>query len=446
MTIRETGIDQPRSAATENVQGVLDAAMNAEVTAEAIARAAGHESECRRGAHETGRDLVQGAVASDRDHQLAAVREGLHGQLRGMARVGGERDVGPLPGGKGLHAGDYAGGVAGVGIDDEAGLHAGRARPRAGRRASAERFFASRGDAKPSWVRTMKPKLHVLTGCTAVGKTEWALRWAEARGAEIVSCDSLLFYRGLDIGTAKPTAAERTRVPHHLVDICEVGERMDITHYVAKARAAVEEIQARGRPVLVVGGSGFYLKSFFSPVADEVAVPAPLREEVAQLSLEAALDRLRALNPAGLGALDTANPRRVSRALERCLRLRPDDGGSGGGICPAARAVCGVGGRADADRASAGGTGAADRGARQGDAARRAGGRGEAVRGGRLAGQPQRGAGDWLPGGDRIYRRPLAGVEARRGDCPEHARAGEEAAHLVPHPACRRTGKCRWRG
>jgi tRNA dimethylallyltransferase len=57
--------------------------------------------------------------------------------------------------------------------------------------------------------------LHVLTGPTAVGKTEWALRWAEAQGAEIVSCDSLLFYRGMDVGTAKPTAGERSRVPHH---------------------------------------------------------------------------------------------------------------------------------------------------------------------------------------------------------------------------------------
>lgn len=165
----------------------------------------------------------------------------------------------------------------------------------------------------------MKPVIHVLTGCTATGKTEWALRWAEARGAEIVSCDSLLFYRGLDIGTAKPTPAERARVPHHLIDICTVSERMDITLYVAKAQAAVREIAARGRAVLVVGGSGFYLKSFFAPVADDVAVPAGVRAEVAALSLEAALARLRALNPAGVGSLDVANPRRVARALERCL-------------------------------------------------------------------------------------------------------------------------------
>jgi tRNA dimethylallyltransferase len=165
----------------------------------------------------------------------------------------------------------------------------------------------------------MKPTLHVLTGCTATGKTEWALRWAEARGAEIVSCDSLLFYRGMDIGTAKPTAAEQARVPHHLIDILTVTDRMDVTQYVARARAAVAEIRGRGREVLVVGGSGFYLKSFFSPVADDVAVPAALRQDVAGLTREAAVARLQALNPGGLGALDPANPRRVSRALERCL-------------------------------------------------------------------------------------------------------------------------------
>ena len=163
----------------------------------------------------------------------------------------------------------------------------------------------------------MKSVLHVLTGPTAVGKTEWALRWAEANGAEIVSCDSLLFYRGMDLGTAKPTAAERTRVPHHLIDIRNVTEAMDITHYVALARRAVEEIAARGRALLVTGGSGFYLKSFFAPVADNVEISPTLRAEVARLALPEAVEKLRALNPAGLGALDTDNPRRVARALER---------------------------------------------------------------------------------------------------------------------------------
>lgn len=168
----------------------------------------------------------------------------------------------------------------------------------------------------------MKGTIHVLTGPTAVGKTELALRWAEANDAEIVSCDALLFYRGMDIGTAKPTAAERARVPHHLIDVRDIETGMDVTEYVAEARAAVADITARGRRVLVAGGSGFYLKSFFAPVADGVAVDAALRAEVNERLEHDGLARLvaelRALNPGGLGELDVANPRRVTRALERC--------------------------------------------------------------------------------------------------------------------------------
>jgi len=161
--------------------------------------------------------------------------------------------------------------------------------------------------------------LHLLTGPTAVGKTEWALRWAEAHGAEILSCDSLLFYRGMDLGTAKPTPAERARVPHHLIDVCAPGEPMDIGRYVAAARAVVDDLARRGRAILVCGGSGFYLRAFLGPVVDAVEVSPELRAEVAALTPAAARARLRELNPGGLAGLDEANPRRVTRALERCL-------------------------------------------------------------------------------------------------------------------------------
>lgn len=167
------------------------------------------------------------------------------------------------------------------------------------------------------------PTLHLLTGCTAVGKTAWALDWAEAHGAEIISCDSLLFYRGMDLGTAKPSAAERARVPHHLIDICAVTEPMNVARYVVLARRAAGDIAARGRQVLVVGGSGFYLKAFLAPVADEQETPPEVRGRVAEIQaaggLPALVSELRRLNPDGLGRLDLANPRRVVRALERCL-------------------------------------------------------------------------------------------------------------------------------
>jgi tRNA dimethylallyltransferase len=169
------------------------------------------------------------------------------------------------------------------------------------------------------FVSQIHRRIHVLTGPTAVGKTEWALRWAERHNAEIVSCDSLLFYRGLDIGTAKPTREELGRVPHHLIDICGVSERMDIAEYVRRARLAVTEIHGRGRAVLVVGGSGFYLHAFFGPVTDAVEVSPELRSKVAQWSLADTVAELHRLNPAGLGGLDVENPRRVQRALERCL-------------------------------------------------------------------------------------------------------------------------------
>lgn len=161
--------------------------------------------------------------------------------------------------------------------------------------------------------------LRALTGCTGVGKTELALEWAEAAGAEIISCDSLLFYRGMDIGTAKPSREDRARVTHHLIDVCDVTERMDITRFISQARLALDDITRRGRQALLVGGSGFYLKAFFSPVADEIEVDPEIRKQVGELSSESALEKLRELNPRGLGTLDVANPRRVTRALERCL-------------------------------------------------------------------------------------------------------------------------------
>lgn len=164
--------------------------------------------------------------------------------------------------------------------------------------------------------------LYVLTGPTASGKTEWALRWAEAFGAEIISCDSLLFYRGMDIGTAKPTREELARVRHHLIDICGVSEGINVVDYVRRATAAANEIAARKHRVLVAGGSGFYLGCFFGAVGDEIAVPPDLRSELESRLLKEGLPPLVAelerLNPTGLGALDTGNPRRVLRALERC--------------------------------------------------------------------------------------------------------------------------------
>lgn len=169
----------------------------------------------------------------------------------------------------------------------------------------------------------MPQKIYIITGTTAVGKTQFALDFAKQADAEIVSCDASLFYRGMDIGTAKPNAAEQAYVPHHMLDLCPVDQPYSIVAYVADARAVIDAIFQRGRSVVVTGGSGFYLKSFLYPTTDAVTVSDELRQQVAKYFAEEGLSgllrRLEACNPESLGPLDRCNPRRVLRALERCI-------------------------------------------------------------------------------------------------------------------------------
>jgi tRNA dimethylallyltransferase len=165
--------------------------------------------------------------------------------------------------------------------------------------------------------------LHIITGATAVGKTNYALDYCEALNGEIISCDASLFYRGMDIGTAKPTKEELAKVPHHCIDMNPVNQSFDITQFDVLARKTVEDILSRGKSVVITGGSGFYLKSFFEPVVDTIEVSDAVRAESESLFVEQGLggllDRLNIISPEGLGNLDTLNPRRVQRALERCL-------------------------------------------------------------------------------------------------------------------------------
>jgi tRNA dimethylallyltransferase len=165
--------------------------------------------------------------------------------------------------------------------------------------------------------------LHIITGATAVGKTNYALDYCESLNGEIISCDASLFYRGMDIGTAKPTKEELAKVPHHCIDMNPVNQSFDITQFDVLARKTVEDILSRGKSVVITGGSGFYLKSFFEPVVDTIEVSDAVRAESESLFVEQGLsgllDRLNVISPEGLGNLDTLNPRRVQRALERCL-------------------------------------------------------------------------------------------------------------------------------
>lgn len=168
-----------------------------------------------------------------------------------------------------------------------------------------------------------RPTLRLLTGPTAVGKTERALRWAEANDGEILSCDSVCVYRGLDVGSAKPTAEDRARVPHHGIDLAAPSERYSVAAYVAHAREAVDSATRRGKPLLVTGGSGFYLAAFFGPVADTLEIPTAARNEARALMAEgpeAMRRRLTELEGRALPDwLDADNPIRLAKALERRL-------------------------------------------------------------------------------------------------------------------------------
>ena len=165
--------------------------------------------------------------------------------------------------------------------------------------------------------------IYLITGPSGVGKTDIALSWAEANRAEIISCDSLLVYRGMDIGTAKPVISEIERVPHHCIDLVPVRRQFSIGEYIRTARKAVEEISRRGKKILVAGGSGFYLKSFFAPVVDDIEISTSLIQKTNDLYEEEGLEglcrELKKIDPEGAEGIDLRNARRVINALRRCL-------------------------------------------------------------------------------------------------------------------------------
>ena len=164
------------------------------------------------------------------------------------------------------------------------------------------------------------PLLIAVVGPTAAGKSALALRLARAEGAEIVSCDSLQVYRGLDIGSAKPTADERRRVPHHLVDVVDPDQPFSAADYARLGRAALGAIRGRGALALVVGGTGLYLRAllhglFEGPSRDQ-AVRARL-EAMAERHGEARLHRwLARVDPHAAARIAPADRVRVVRALE----------------------------------------------------------------------------------------------------------------------------------
>lgn len=166
--------------------------------------------------------------------------------------------------------------------------------------------------------------LLVIVGPTAAGKTALSIELAEALGGEILSADSRQIYRGMDIGTAKATAAERARVPHHLLDIVNPDQVLTLAEYQALAYRTIDEIAAAGHLPMLVGGTGQYVAAVLQgwripEVAPQEALRRELEAVVAEAGPEALHERLSRLDPVAASRIDHRNVRRVIRALEVCL-------------------------------------------------------------------------------------------------------------------------------
>jgi tRNA dimethylallyltransferase len=159
------------------------------------------------------------------------------------------------------------------------------------------------------------PSHLAIVGPTASGKSALALEVACAFGdVELVSVDSMQVYRGLDIGTAKPSPAERARVPHHLIDVAEPTEEWSVARFQQEARAAVADIEARGKRALLVGGTGLYVQAVIDPLTfppEDRAVREQILARTDDLYAE-----LQRVDPDAAAAIETGNTRRIARALE----------------------------------------------------------------------------------------------------------------------------------
>ncbi|XAW54948.1 tRNA (adenosine(37)-N6)-dimethylallyltransferase MiaA [Blastococcus sp. HT6-4] len=163
------------------------------------------------------------------------------------------------------------------------------------------------------------PPVVAVVGPTATGKTALAVTLAQRLGGEVVNADSMQLYRGMDIGTAKPDAAERGGVPHHLLDLWHVREPASVAEYRLRARAEIDRLRAAGVVPLLVGGSGLYVRAVLDELdfpGTDPAIRSRLEEELAAVGAAQLHARLAALDPAAAAAVLPSNGRRIVRALE----------------------------------------------------------------------------------------------------------------------------------
>ena len=159
-------------------------------------------------------------------------------------------------------------------------------------------------------------RLPILTGPTAVGKTEVSIAVAQALGAEIVSADSMQVYRRMEAGTAKPSLAQRAAVPHHLVDVADPAEPFTVSDYRERAQAAITDIRGRGKLPLLVGGTRLYLKALTAPFVTGPEPAPAFREELAAVRSEELHVRLARVDPITAARLHPNDRKRLLRALE----------------------------------------------------------------------------------------------------------------------------------
>ena len=170
------------------------------------------------------------------------------------------------------------------------------------------------GAQRPAHIGTMK-RVFFIVGPTAVGKSEIAAEVAQRLGAKVLSADAFQIYRGLDLLTAKAESATLAKAPHHLIGAFSLSEEMN----AEKFRATAEQIIARGKPTIVVGGTGLYVKALTHGLAKLPAANQRLREKLERTTSEELFRSFRALDPIGAEKIDSQNRRRLIRAVEVCL-------------------------------------------------------------------------------------------------------------------------------
>ncbi|MCU1688667.1 MAG: tRNA delta(2)-isopentenylpyrophosphate transferase [Jatrophihabitantaceae bacterium] len=173
--------------------------------------------------------------------------------------------------------------------------------------------------SRPEVIAGSRPEVIAVIGPTATGKTALGIAIAQAVGGEVVNADSMQLYEGMDIGTAKASAAERDGVPHHLLDVWPLGKTAAVAGYQVLARERIADIRSRGAVPVFVGGSGLYLRAALDPLefpGESPEVRARLEADLAGIGAPALHERLRAVDPDSAAGILPSNGRRIVRALE----------------------------------------------------------------------------------------------------------------------------------